>query len=38
MLRVIGLAIALHNAAAFYLPGVIPETYSDGEEVELKVS
>jgi len=33
----VALALCLHGAAAFYLPGVAPRTFKDGQPVNIKV-
>lgn len=32
------LSVLSHVASGFYLPGVAPHSYLDGEDVELKVN
>ena len=36
--RAAALLALFHGGAAFYLPGVAPREYKDGERVELKVN
>ncbi len=37
-MRVFLWCLYLHAASAFYLPGVAPREYQDGEKVEVKVN
>ena len=39
MFRFLATVVAVsHTAAGFYLPGVAPQNYEDGDRVELKVN